>query len=139
MPPKTFFMKKIAFLLVLISLLSITNQNKTYGFSIIVPTLNSPQKASKSLSINTIVNLSAKEYSKLTGKKMNIWDKVTFNVVKIKMKHDLKKNPNLTLEDYTSKDGKKRLGTGWLILIIAAGLLLLAFIIFIAAYGGGGY
>ncbi len=130
-------MKKITFLLSLISLFSITGHNQTYGFSIVkLPTNTDSYEAAKSLSINTIINLSAKQFSELTGKQMNIWDKLSFSIIKIKMKQDLKKNPNLTLKDYIDKGGKKRLGTVWWILIGLAGIFLLTIVIVLIAYGG---
>lgn len=120
-------MKKIIFLLSLVSLFFITGLNQIYGLSgIKLPTNPDRYEAAKSLSINSIVNLSAKQFSELTGRRMNIWDKLSFSIMKIKMKHDLKKNPDLTLKDYLGKEGKKRLGTGWWILIVIAGLFLLA-------------
>lgn len=88
----------------------------------------------KYLKISELVNLSAKQFSELSGKKMNMLEKVSFGIMKIKMKHDLKKNPNLTLKDYYSSGSKKRLGTGWWILIGVAALLLLVVILFITSY-----
>ncbi|MEO6583808.1 MAG: hypothetical protein ABIO05_05760 [Ferruginibacter sp.] len=132
-------MKKITFLLSLTSLFIITGHYQTFGFSIPkLPTNTDSYEAAKPLGINSIINLSAKQFSELTGKKMNAWDKLSFRILKIKMKHDLKKNPDLTLKDYSGKDGKKRLGTGWWILIGVAGIFLLAVIIFLIAYGSGG-
>lgn len=133
-------MKKITFLLLLISFFSITCLNQTYGSSIAeLPTNTDSYEAAKSLSINSIIHLSAKQFSELTGKQMNIWNKLSFSSLKIKMKQDLKKNPNLTLKDYLGKEGKKRLGTGWWILIGVAGIFLLAVLIYLIAYGSGGY
>ncbi len=52
------------------------------------------------------------------------------------MKHDLKKNPKLTLIDYYGREGKKRIGTVWWILIGLAGLVLVLLITLMIAYGG---
>jgi hypothetical protein len=131
-------MKKITFLFFLISHFSITGHNQTFGFSIVKPpTITNSYEAAKSLSLNSIIHLSAKQFSELTGKKMNIWDKLSFSIMKIKMKHDLKKNPNLTLKYYLGKEGRKRLETVWWILIGLAGIFLLAILIFIIAYAIG--
>ena len=54
------------------------------------------------LKVSEIIKLSPKEFGELTGKKMNRWERASFAIAKIKMKHDLRKNPNLTLLDYTS-------------------------------------
>ena len=77
------------------------------------------------LKVSYLVNLSAAQFGKLTGKKLNVWQRVKFDLLKIKMRHDLKKDPNLQLKDYYSKSGKKRLGTGWIILISVVGVLLI--------------
>jgi hypothetical protein len=132
-------MKKIKLLLSLIILLSFIGINQTYSFSIVkLPTNLERYEAEKSLSIKNIIQLSAKQFSALTGKKMNMLDKLSFSIMKIKMKQDLKKNPNLTLKDYTGKEGKKRLGTVWWVLIGLAGLFLLAVVIVAIAWGSGG-
>ncbi len=125
-------MKKITFLLSLISLLSITGLNQTYGFSIVRhPTNSDRYEAAKSLNITSIIQLSAKQFSELTGKKMNMWDKVSFSIIKIKMKHDLKKNSNLTLNDYYDNGPKKRWGTvTWILVILLALLIIPILVIF---------
>ncbi len=110
----------------LIVLFTIIGTNRSYGFSNPKPITNAVQHENeKALSISEFVKLSAKQFSELTGKKMNMWDKASFSIMKIKMKHDLKKNPNLTLKDYSGVVGKKRLGTGWWILIIIGGIFLI--------------
>jgi hypothetical protein len=127
-------MKKIKFLFLLISLITIITANSSYGFSIANPTTNTEKyEAVKYLKISELVNLSPKQFSELTGKKMNMWDKVSFSILKIKMKHDLKKNPNLTFKNYYSSEGKKRLGTIWWILIGIAGLLLILVLLYVLA------
>ncbi len=131
-------MKKITFLLSLIFLFSNTGHSQIYGFSIVKPPTNTTNyEAEKSLRIKSIIHLSAKQFSDLTGKPMNIQDKVSFSIMKIKMKQDLKKNPNLILKDYIDKEGKKRLGTVWWILIGLAGIFLLGIIIVVIAWGSG--
>jgi flagellar basal body-associated protein FliL len=56
--------------------------------------------------------------------------------MKIKMKQGLKNNPHLTLKEYDESKPKRRMGSGWWILIGAAGALLLLFIVFAIAFGG---
>jgi hypothetical protein len=129
-------MKKIKFLFLFISLLAVTGTNNSYGASIYNSTPNPERyEAIKYLKISELVNLSAKQFSELTGKKMNTWDKLSFKIMKIKIKHDLKKNPNLTLKDYYGSSAK-RLGTGWWILIGVGTLLLLLLVGFMIAYAG---
>ncbi len=57
--------------------------------------------------------------------------------MQMKVKHDLKNNPNLLLSNYTSEKTKSRLGVGWWILIGAAAAIVLIFLIALIAYGGG--
>ncbi|MEO6219834.1 MAG: hypothetical protein ABIO81_05360 [Ginsengibacter sp.] len=132
-------MKQIKLLTLLMSLLAITSTNLSYGFSVHSPTtIDERYETETPASLSNVINLSAKQFSELTGKRMNMWDKLAFRIMKTKMKHDLKKNPNLTLDKYYAKDGKKRLGTGWWILIGVVALVLLVGVIFIISYGGDG-
>ena len=120
-------MKKIKFFLLFSSLLAITSTNNCYGLSIHRP-IQSPEKyePEKYLKISDLVNVSAKQLSELTGKKMNILEKLSFKIMKIKMKHDLKKNPNLRLKDYYGSGSKKHLSVGgWILAGILALVLLL--------------
>ena len=118
-------MKKIKFLFLFTSLLAIAGLNNSYGFSI--PS-RERYKAAKYLKISDFVNLSAKQFSELTGKKMNILEKLSFKIMKIKMKHDLKKNPNLTLKDYYDSGSKQHAGT-WILIGILITLLVLLLIV----------
>src|SRR4051812_16261900 len=104
-------MKRIKFLSLFIILLATADTNNSYGASIYNSTPNPKRyEAVKYLKISELVNLSAKQFSELTGKKMNTWHKLSFKIMKIKMKHDLKKNSNLSLKDYYTSS-PKRLGT----------------------------
>ena len=50
------------------------------------------------------------------------------------MKHDLKKNPDLKVNDYYAKEGKKHLSVWWIVGICVVSLALLLFIFAIAAF-----
>lgn len=80
-----------------------------YGFSVIKPAAENeipPALAAlQYVKVSDFVKLSAKEYSVITGKKLNFLQKLSFKVTKMKMKHDLKKNPALKLSDYVNGDG----------------------------------
>lgn len=115
----------------------ITSTNSAYSFSITRSVKNQNLiQPLNGLSIHKIINVSAKEFASLTGKKMNLWERISFTILKIKLKSELKLNPGLTIEKYTADKQRKRLGAGWWILIGAAGALLVLFIIFAIAYGG---
>ncbi|HUS00705.1 MAG TPA: hypothetical protein VMY77_03215 [Chitinophagaceae bacterium] len=49
----------------------------------------------KDVSAGEFVNLSSEQFSKLTGKKMNGWNNLSFAILKIHVKHTLKKHPDL--------------------------------------------
>jgi hypothetical protein len=114
--------------------------NNSFSFSISKPSISDRPGINQLISnIRAIefVKLSAKEFSAFSGKKLSLRERLYFSLLKIKMKHDLKKNPNLTINDYLSKKSRRHLGTFWWILIIVAGVLLIASILFVIAYSGG--
>jgi hypothetical protein len=86
------------------------------------------------LSAKDFVKYSAFDYSRITGKKMNLFQKVSFKVMKLKIRKQLKQQPDLMMNDFFSD--KKRLGTGWIILMAVLGTLLLLLLIFAIAYSG---
>jgi hypothetical protein len=126
-------MKKTIFIVLSAFVFIIAGTNNSYGFSNTKPSTNFINGTIKSLRITELVNLSAKQFSELTGKKMNMWDKVSFSIIKIKMKHDLNKNLNLTLSDYYNNAPRKRWGTGKWILVIFLTLLLIPVLIITVA------
>ena len=69
----------------------------------------------KNLKISEFIMLSPEDYTKITGKKMNLTERISFSIMKLKMKHVIRKNPNMTVSEYM--DTHKKLGTGWWILI----------------------
>ena len=116
-------MKKIKLLLVAVfSIYAFSGVNMAYGFSGIKP-VESPAVASlKYLQASEFVKLSAKEYTALTGKKLNFLQRLSFSVTKMKMKRDLKKNPNLKITDYIDADSTTfQIDALWLILGVLIG------------------
>ena len=69
----------------------------------------------KNLKISEFIMLSPEDYTKITGKKMNLTERISFSIMKLRMKHVIRKNPNMTVSEYM--DTHKKLGTGWWILI----------------------
>ncbi len=89
-------MRKIKFLFLLVTLLDITGTNFSYGLSIHKSVIDiNPNDAVKYVSVSEFLKLSAKQLSELTGKKINTWDKILFAIAKFRIKHELKKHPDL--------------------------------------------
>lgn len=78
----------------------------------------------KDLKVRDFIKLSAKDYSSLIGRKLNLKEKIAFKVMKIKMKHQLKKQPDLLVTDYLTTEGG--ISRGWMIAIV---LVVVIFII----------
>jgi len=99
-----------------------------------IPTLHENLQNYK---ISELVKLSATQFASLTGKKMNLSERISFAILKLKMKHDLKKDPGITLKDYYGQNNTKHWKRGWkrtLILII--GILFVLFILLVGAFSG---
>lgn len=52
------------------------------------------------LRASVFVKLSAKEFEKITGKKLNLPQRIYFKIVQRKLKHELRKNPDLLITKY---------------------------------------
>ncbi len=89
-----------AFILVTLFLLA----NGCFASSLVVPVATKAKTSTglsaKYLKVSEFVKLSPGEFSKLTGKKLNVFQRASFHLVKLKMKHDLKRNPDLLITDY---------------------------------------
>ena len=116
-------MKKIKLLLLaVISIYAFSGVNMAYGFSGIKPVESPALAAVKYLQASEFVKLSAADYTALTGKKLNFLQRLSFKATKLKMKHDLKRNPNLKITDYIDGDGSTfRVDALWLIIGIIIG------------------
>ncbi len=113
-----------AFILLTLSL----QVNTSFASSLVVP-LTTKSETSKGLTakyfkVSEFVKLSPGEFSKLTGKKLNFFQRVSFQLIKLKMKHDLKRNPDMLITDYKKAPGR---GSGfnimWFLLGIAGPIL----------------
>ena len=105
-----------------------SNGHIAYGFSYIKPApenINSSGHGSvKKLTAKEFIKLSAHDFSMLTGKKLNVFQKLPFAIAKIRIKHDLKKNPDLKITDYLDKDKKgNSFNFGWFLLGLAGPLI----------------
>jgi hypothetical protein len=96
-------MKKINLLLVVIGIYFFAGANMAYGFSGVKP-IGSPM-ALNYLQPDQFIKLSPKQFTALTGQKLNFFQRLSFKLTKMKLKHDLKKNPDLKLTDYINASG----------------------------------
>jgi hypothetical protein len=119
---------KTYILAILLCLSSFATTNNANAISRIYPGSTATAiKDWKNLKLSEFIMLSAKDYSKVTGKKMNLRERISFSITKQRMKHVLKKNPNMTVNEYMASSGK--MGTGWWILIGAAAAVLIILLI----------
>jgi len=112
---KTKFMKRylLPALLCLSGIIISINVNSV---SVIYPgSATSIVKDWKNLKISEFIVLSPEDLTKITGKKMNLTERISFSIMKLKMKHLIRKNPNMTVSEYMNTH--KKFGTGWWILI----------------------
>ncbi len=124
--------------LVFLCALAITIPNMANAVSIIESSsINPTVEGWKNLKASDFVKLSMKDFRRITGTKMNVKERISFMVMKKGMKQELKNNPNLTVGEYLV--AKKKMGTGWWILIGAAVLLTILLIIAFASFNSGGW
>lgn len=86
-------------LLIFILLLS----NNCFSFSIVkrvIPTSNISPANIHYLRASVFVKLSAREFGAITGKKLNLPQRIYFKIVQGSLKHELKKNPDLLITRY---------------------------------------
>ena len=124
-------MKKIKLLLLAaFSIYAFSGVNMAYGFSVIKPVTNTELPSSlaafKYLKASEFVKLSVKEFNDLTGKKLNFFQRLSFKITKMGMKHDIKKNPDLKLTDYVDGNGTFTIDILWLILGFLVGIGVIA-------------
>jgi hypothetical protein len=83
--------------------------------------------------LSDFVNLTSNDLANITGRKMKIFERISFNALKLDMKRILKKEPNISVSEYYSSKKSKRMGAGWIFVISFFGLLLILFLVFIIA------
>lgn len=129
-------MKKITIILMgLLFMCALAGGNYAFSFSITKPvTLPELAKFTKG---SEFVKLSFKQYAALTGKKENLFNKFSFNVLKMTVKHELKKDTSFSLTNLNKP--KHKMGTGLNILLWIAGILLLLVLIIAIIFGGTKY
>jgi hypothetical protein len=120
-------------ILIICCLLDFSNFNKVNASFIITPGSTIYPETWKNLKASEFVMLSAKDFSKITGKKLSLKDRIAFSVMKIKMKHAIKKNKNLTMGEYLATS--KKLSIGWVVLITVVCVIVLVSLIILISYG----
>ena len=125
---KIFYSKtnKMKLNITLLFICCMINTDIAFAFSISKPAKENAVIAnvSNNIKASEFVKLSAKDVSIITGKKMNVWNRLSFSVLKMRMRHDLKKNPNFTIRDYYAKKSSQRM-SAWAWIGIGAGILLI--------------
>jgi hypothetical protein len=86
------------------------------------------------LRVIEFLNLSVKDLEKLSGQKMNLGARISFRLLKAKMRKAVKQDPAITVNEFMNS--KKKMKTWLLVLLIVLGAILVAFIIFALAYSG---
>jgi hypothetical protein len=135
--------KKTATMKLFITILCIfcmVNTNNSFAFAIGKPAIAERpdiNHSTNNIKASELIKLSEKEFSLITGKKMNLWDRLSFSVLKMRMKHDLKNNPNLTISEYYAKKSSRHLSTWGYVGIVVIGVLLVLTILYIIYAGGG--
>ncbi len=83
----------LLFLILIISL-------NGYSVSIIMPAEHVSPSNSEYLRASVFVKLSAKEFGVITGRKLNLPQRIYFKVIQRRLKRELRNNPDLLITDY---------------------------------------
>ncbi len=109
----------MSFILAIV-LTSPTNPSYAISFSKPVTASVSPSASpSKYMKTSEFIKLSPRDFSAITGKKLSFFEKVSLKVLQMKMKHYLKKHPDITVSDYYKSEGESNFNLLWFL----AGLL----------------
>ena len=98
-----------------------------------LPGVNASLKSSLIIKVREFVKLTPNQLGAISGKKLTIWNKVSFYLLKRRMKHALKDNPNLTVNDYLASQKDPHKSSLGVALAIIFGLIILLIIIGVIA------
>jgi len=92
------------------------------------------------MKVSAFIKLSAKQFHLVTGKKLNLKERISFFLFKKSMKKSLKSHPDQTVKDYMATvDKKGNNKTLVIILVVLAVLIMVALIVFSTIdFGSGG-
>lgn len=125
-------MKKITILFLGFLLLLTVSGSNAFSFSIAKSRSSELLKYEKG---SEFIKLSFKQFAKLTGKKDNVWNKLSFGIMKARIKYDLKTNPDLILSDYNKPKHKISPGLKALLWIVAGFIILYLLVLVIYEFG----
>ena len=108
-------MKKIPFILTLAYTLFFL-PIRSHGISIITEKSCSEIKIESNSRVDKFVKIPFTQLKKLTGKKLNFFQRLSYNLLKLKVRHNLKKDPNFRLNNYISEP-RKSVQAGQLLLL----------------------
>lgn len=112
-------MKLILKMLVLSGLiLAFSNSRTAFASSSIKPSALELPAGFLAMKTSEFIKITAKDFSLVTGKKLNLKDRIAFSVLKNKMKRSLKSHPDQTVKDYLASADKKDNTTLIIILVI---------------------
>ncbi len=82
------------------------------------------------------IKLKVDDFAKLCQKKLTLKEKISFSVLKKNLKRELKKNPNLTVQEFMMVAGQKKMSTGaWIAIILGVALVTLIILGSAGAFG----
>lgn len=123
-------MKKFTFVFVGLLFISVAGTNTAYSFSITKP-VNSLEQF-RLTKASEFINLSFKEFVDITGQKKNLWNRISFHIMKSKIRRDLKTNPDLSLNDYIFKPRRHISTVEWILFGILAFFMILLLVLGVA-------
>lgn len=92
-----------------------------FSFSVVKPVVNANVTDLKAADF---IKLSAKDFTSITGQKLNFFQKIYFKVMQRQVKRDLKKNPGLLMSQYIDgKTGKFKFSALWFVIAAFIGPL----------------
>ncbi len=119
--------KKILNSSVIILLLILLSWQNGFSFSMVSVPLSAVKNEMANpayLKASAFVKMSPTEFAAVTGKKLNLVQKIYFKVIKRQVKRDLKKNPDLLMTDYfDKKEGKFKFDLLWFVIAAFIGPL----------------
>ncbi len=100
--------KKILWSSVIIVFLIFLSCQNVFSFSIIRTSANKTETKNPAyLKASVFVNMSSREFTDVTGRRLNFFQKIYFKVIQRQIKRDLKKNPDLLITDYFDQKKSK--------------------------------